>query len=64
MAGVASIDWLRTGGIGVVNRIGSSSIWYWGIRLALHCAKGELDQLDSAVQAGFEVVSIIIDQYQ
>ena len=64
MAGVANIAWLRKGDIGVVNRIGSSSIWSWGIIFTLYWGKGELEQLDGAVQAGFELLSMIIDQYQ
>ena len=52
MAVVASIDWLRKGGIGVVNRKGSSSIWSWGIIFTLHWDKGELEQLDGVAQAG------------
>ena len=42
MTGVASTDWLRKGDIdGVVNLIGLSSIWSWGVMFALH--KGELE---------------------
>ena len=64
MARVASVNWLRTGGIAVVNHIGSLSNWSWGIIFTLYCGKSELEQLDSAVQVGFELLSIIIDQYQ
>ena len=64
MAGVASIAWLRKGGIGVVNHIGASSIWCWSIILTLHWGQGELEQLDCAAQAGFELLLMIIDQYQ
>ena len=34
------------------------------IIFTLHCGKGELEQLDSAAQAGLELISLIIDQYQ
>ena len=63
MAGVASVLRLRKGSIGVVNRIGASSIWSCGVIFTLHWGKGELEQLDGAAQAGFESLSIIIDQY-
>ena len=46
MAGVASITWLRKRGIGVVNSIGSLSVWSWVIMFTLHWGKGELEQLD------------------
>ena len=64
MAGVASIAWLRKRGVGVVNRIGSSSIWSWGVIFILHWGKGELEQLDGVAQAGIELLLLIIDQYQ
>ena len=50
MAGVASIAWLRKRGVGVVNRIGSSSTWSWGVIFTLHWGKGELEQLDELEQ--------------
>ena len=50
MAGVASVAWLRKRGVGVVNRIGSSSIWSWGVIFTLHWGKGELEQLDELEQ--------------
>ena len=61
MAGVASIAWLHKVGNGVVNRISSLSIWSWGIIFTLHWDKGEL--LDGVVQAGIELLSLIIDQH-
>ena len=64
MVGVASAAWLHKGGIDVVNRTGSLSIWYWGIIFTLHWDKGELEQLDGVAQAGIELLSLIIDQYQ
>ena len=64
MTGVASIAWLRKGGIGVVNRKGSSSIWSWGITFRLQWNKGELEQLDGVAQVGFKILSLIIDQNQ
>ena len=64
MVGAGSIAWLRKGGIGVVNGKGSSSIWSWGIIFILHWRKGELEQLDGVAQAGIELLSLIIDQYQ
>ena len=45
LAGVASIDWLRTGHIGVVNCIDSLSVWSRVIILILHRYKGDLEQL-------------------
>ena len=48
MAGVASIVWLPTGGIGVLNHIGSSLIWSWYKIFTLHWSKGELEQLEGA----------------
>ena len=62
MAGVAGIAWLRKGGIGVVNCIGTSSIWSWSIIFTLHWGQEELEQLDDAAQAG--ELLMIIDQYQ
>ena len=64
MAGVASIAWLRKVGIGVLNCICASSIWSWSIIFTLHWGQGELEQLDGAAQAGFELLLMIIDQYQ
>ena len=59
-----NIDWLHTGGIAVINHEGSSSVWFWGIIFTLHWGKGELEQLDVAVQVVFNLLFIIIDQYQ
>ena len=42
MAGVASTAWLLKVENGVVNRIGSSSVWSWGIIFAPYWGKGEL----------------------
>ena len=64
MTGVASIAWLRKSGIGVVNRIGASSIWSWSIIFTLHWRQGELEQLDGAAKAAFELLLMIVDQYQ
>ena len=64
MADVASIAWLGKEGIGVVNRIGSLSVWSSGIIFILYWGKGELEHLGGAAQAGFKLLSIIIDQYQ
>ena len=64
MVGVASAAWLHKGGIDVVNRTGSLSVWSWGIIFTLHWDKGELEQLDGVAQAGIELLSLIIDQYQ
>ena len=66
MVAVASIAWLRKGGIGVVNHIDSSSIWSWGIisTFTLHWDKGELEQLGGVAQPGFELLSLIIDTHQ
>ena len=64
MASDARIAWLFKGGIGVVNHIGASSIWSWSIILTLYWGQGELEQLDCAAQAGFELLLMIIDQYQ
>ena len=62
MAGVASTAWLLKVGNGVVNRIGSSSVWSWGIIFAPYWGKGEL--LDGVARAGIELLSLIIDQHQ
>ena len=64
MAGVVNIAWLRKGGIGVVNRIGASSIWSWSIIFTLHWRQGDLEQLDGAAKAAFELLLMMIDQYQ
>ena len=64
MAGVANIVCLPTGGIGVVNHIGSSLIWSWYKIFKLHWNKGELEQLEGATQAAFELSSIAMDQYK
>ena len=64
MTCVASIAWLRKWGIGLVNRIGSSPVWSWGIIFTLQWDKSKLEQLDGATQDGFELLSKIIDQYQ
>ena len=64
MAGVASIAWLRKGGIGVVNRKGSSSVWSWGIIFTLYWGQGKLEQLDGVAQDGIELLSLVIDHYQ
>ena len=64
MTGVASIAWLRKSGIGVVNRIGASSIWSWSIIFTLHWRQGEFEQLDGAAKAAFELLLMIVDQYQ
>ena len=64
MTGVASLAWLCKGGTGVVNHIGASSIWSWSIIFMLHWGQGELEQLEGATQAGFELLLMIIDQYQ
>ena len=63
MARVTSIAWLRKGDIGVVNRIGSSSPWPWGMIFKLHLGKGELEQVDGAGQVGFELFSMKIDHW-
>ena len=63
MAVVASRNWLCKGGIGEVNRKGSSSIWSWGIIFTLNWGKGELEQLDGIARASIELLSLIIDQY-
>ena len=64
LTGVAGIARLRKGGIGVVHGIGSSLVWSWVVIFTLHWGKGKLKQLDGAAQAGFELLSMIIDQYQ
>ena len=64
MAGAASIAWLPKGGTGIINRIGSSSSWTWGIIFTLHWGKGELEELDCVVQASIELLSLIIDEHQ
>ena len=64
MAGAASIAWLPKAGIGIINRIGSSSSWTWGIIFTLHWDKGKLEELDCVVQASIELLSLIIDEYQ
>ena len=48
MAGVTSIAWLGQGGIGEINRIGSCSVWSWGMIFTLHWGKGHVEQLDGA----------------
>ena len=51
MTGVASIEWLHTRGIGVVNRIASLSISSRGMILILHWVKDELEQLKGVSQS-------------
>ena len=64
MSGVVSIAWLRKGGTGVVKRKGALSIWSWSTIFTLHWGQGELEQIDGAAQAGFELLLMIINQYQ
>ena len=64
LTGIAGIARLRKGGIGVVHSIGSSLAWSWNVIFTLHWGKGKLEQLDGAAQAGFALLSMIIDQYQ
>ena len=63
MAGVAGMAWLHKGGIGVVNRTDSSSIWSWGIIFTLHWSKCELEHLDVLALVDFELLSLTIYQY-
>ena len=60
----AAMAWLRKGGTGVVNHKGSSSVWSWGIIFTLHWGKGELEPLDNVAQAGIELLSLAINQFQ
>ena len=64
MTGVTNIAWLRKRGIGVVNRIGASSTWSWSIIFTLHWRQGELEQFEGAAKAAFELLLMIVDQYQ
>ena len=61
MAGVVSIAWLRKGSTGVVKRKGALSIWSWSTIFTLHWGQGEFD---GATQVGFELLLMIINQYQ
>ena len=61
MAGIASIAWLRKGGICIVDCIGVSSIWSWSITFTLHWGLGELGQLGGATRASFELLMIYIN---
>ena len=45
MVGVGSIAWLPKGGISVVNRTGSSSMWSWGIIFTLYWGKDKSDRV-------------------
>ena len=64
MAGVASIAWLCKGGIGAVNRIGSSFDLILGYIIYTALWRRRIRTIDGATQAGFELLSLIIDQYQ
>ena len=42
----------------------TNTIWSWSILFILHWGKGELEQLDGVAQVGFDLLLLIIGQYQ